>query len=98
MLARALKTFARIPFLLLFGFAILHSPPSGRGQTTPGCEEILLSDTAAMKQLINTHGQQEFAQPPELPAPPTSEANRLDLIVDYADLNVAGDEESVSRD
>jgi FtsP/CotA-like multicopper oxidase with cupredoxin domain len=54
----------------------------------PGCE---LADTPAkVQQLINSQGLKDFSNPAELAAPPTSAANRLDLLVDYADIAVAG--------
>jgi FtsP/CotA-like multicopper oxidase with cupredoxin domain len=79
-----------ITFLSLLSVATLYPLPS-RGQplpVTPGCE--VASTDAASQQLINTHGLKEFANPPELSSPPTSEAARLNLIVDYTDITVLG--------
>jgi FtsP/CotA-like multicopper oxidase with cupredoxin domain len=66
-------------------------PLSCQGQTppvTPGCENT--GTDAALQQLINTQGLKDFADPPEPSSPPTSEATRLDLVVDYADIKVLG--------
>ena len=79
--------------LSLLSVAALLSSPAGRGQVvpvTPGCEVVNINDNNAMQQLINKHGLKDFANPPELSSPPTSEATRLDLVVDYSDLTVAG--------
>lgn len=80
-----------ITFLVLLSVAGLCQLSSSRGQplpVTPGCEVV--STDAALQQLINTHGLKEFANPPELSSPPTSEVTRLDLIVDYSNITVVG--------
>ena len=64
---------------------------SSQGQTppvTPGCENT--GTDATLQQLINTQGLKDFANPPEPSSPPTSEATRLDLIVDYSNITVLG--------
>jgi FtsP/CotA-like multicopper oxidase with cupredoxin domain len=80
--------------LALLSVAALCPVSSSVGQTPPvnPCANTG-TDQAALQQLINTVGVglQEFANPPEPSSPPTSEATRLDLIVDYSkNLTAAG--------
>jgi FtsP/CotA-like multicopper oxidase with cupredoxin domain len=76
-----------IASLALLGVATLYPSSSSRADTQ-GCE--LVTDPAALATLIGDKGLRPFENPPRLSAPPTSEATRLDLIVDYADITVAG--------
>lgn len=82
-----------VTFLSLFGAAAIWPLSSSLGQTspdTPGCEKFAMTNTAALQQFINTQGLKDFANPPEPSSPPTSEAARLDLVVDYASITVLG--------
>ena len=79
--------------LALLSVAAIWPSSSSLGQTspgTPGCEKVDIANTAALQQFINTQGLKDFANPPEPGSPPTSEAARLDLIVDYANITVLG--------
>jgi FtsP/CotA-like multicopper oxidase with cupredoxin domain len=80
-----------IASLSLLGIAALCPLSSGDAQpsATPECENTGATP-ADLQQLINAHGLKDFANPPELSSPPTSEAARLDLIVDYSDIIVMG--------
>jgi FtsP/CotA-like multicopper oxidase with cupredoxin domain len=78
--------------LVLLSVAALVYSPTAFGQepaVKPGCEVVDVNDPDAMQQLVNKHGLKEFANPPEFRLPPTSEATRLDLVVDKVNLTVA---------
>ena len=77
--------------LALLSVAALWSLSSSQGQVpavTPGCENT--GTDAELQQLFNKRGLKDFANPPEPSSPPTSEAARLDLIVDYSNITVLG--------
>lgn len=64
------------------------SPGYGQAPAaTPGCEPVT---EAGLAQFINAQGLKNFANPPEPSSPATSVATRLDLVVDYAEINVLG--------
>jgi FtsP/CotA-like multicopper oxidase with cupredoxin domain len=79
-----------IASLSLLGVATLCPPSAGHAQSTLKPCENTGSNQVDLQNLINTQGLKDFVNPPEPTAPPTSPATRLDLVVDYADVDVAG--------
>jgi FtsP/CotA-like multicopper oxidase with cupredoxin domain len=75
-----------IASLALLGVATLYPLSSGRADTA-GCVNVG-ANNADLTKLINSYGQKDFKNPPEVT--PTSEATRLELKVDYATIDVTG--------
>jgi FtsP/CotA-like multicopper oxidase with cupredoxin domain len=75
-----------IASLALLGVATLYPLSSSRADTA-GCVNVGASN-ADLTTLINSYGQKDFQNPPEVT--PTSDATRLDLKVDYAVIDVTG--------
>jgi FtsP/CotA-like multicopper oxidase with cupredoxin domain len=78
--------FSFIASLALLGVATLYPLSSSRADTA-GCVNVG-SPAADLTTLVNSYGQKDFQNPPEVT--PTSEATRLDLKVDYATITVTG--------
>src|SRR5262249_6218971 len=75
---------------LAISLASLTTPAAAQGPVVPGCEKVDLSNPVTMQGLVNAHGLKNFVNPPEPAAPPTDAANRLDLVIDYANLTDDG--------
>jgi FtsP/CotA-like multicopper oxidase with cupredoxin domain len=78
--------FTFIAALALLGVATLYPLSSSRADKA-GCTNVG-GNNADLTALINTYGQKDFQNPPEVT--PTSDATRLDLKVDYATNIVIG--------